>query len=571
MRFLYFLLFFYSLSFGATSFYQTNSGSYLDIKAKSCDDVSASKALNQPEIITVASGTLSMCSSAFGGSESDFASVVYTRNEFQPTNCYKPNYYYMNWRTGWSTICTYVPKPCPLDEVFDVNSGQCVYEAPLDSDGDGIPDRCDTDSLNYSSLDCDGDGVPNHSDDDIDGDGVPNNQDSNPNDASSSNTCSISNFMFYDIPQSECTIGSNSLKPLNGDIAYISYAKYDTCRSKCAYQYSYCPKDQAIKDGECKSIEPKIGDCSGTSQCKTIGLGVNGVECTKRCYCLTASSPAMTESNLYFESVVSCDDDKTDKEKLDDLKKSNDDNSTVAHNPLQDSNGTLNYDMAESFKASLQSYGVATEKTSQAQLRELELQSLQAVATNTKLDNLKSVVENFSAISTNNQGVINGTLNDIKDGQNVGNSLLGSINDGIGTTNDLLTDIKDSMGDGNGSDNSDVLNSMYNEMRGLDSEGNPYISEFDPSDFGSSITDTQNAFSNIGNSFTSLTASIDEGFQYSIPSGSSVATNVNVFGQTLVIDPTQSLISISPIIYYFTYITMFFIAFKIIFLGFMVV
>jgi hypothetical protein len=46
-----------------------------------------------------------------------------------------------------------------------------VADAEQDSDGDGIPDSVDPDTL---AVDADGDGIPDHLDDDIDGDGVLN-------------------------------------------------------------------------------------------------------------------------------------------------------------------------------------------------------------------------------------------------------------------------------------------------------------------------------------------------------------------------------------------------------------
>lgn len=366
------------------------------------------------------------------------------------SNCQSPNKIYT--REGLQ-YCE-IEKECTAPKVLNIETNTCDDPPPDEGDGDhdndGTPNKADTDYPNFSEMDMDGDGTPNGDDSDMDGDGTPNDVDGNPLDSSNSESCPVNNYMLNNVTSENCHIGSIDFLPTDGDVAYITYAQYDTCRNKCAYEYSYCPTDTVINNGECKPVEPPKGSCSGTTQCKTIGLGVNGIECIKNCYCITADNTTMTSENLYFSQTVSCDDTKTDKEKYEDLKNDNPTDTNTPDNPLADSNGSVDYNNAESVKAALQSYGASTELTSQKQLRELEIQSLQAVATNTKLDGLKSVVENFSAVSTSNQGVINGTLQGIKDGQNISNTLLGGINDGVGTTNELLTDIKGLLGDGNG-------------------------------------------------------------------------------------------------------------------------
>ncbi|MFA5454145.1 MAG: hypothetical protein WC272_02385 [Sulfurimonas sp.] len=444
------------------------------------------------------------------------------------------------------------------DRLGDLNatvSSDCTCFLPPpppspDTDGDGTPDKCDLDSLDIATLDCDGDGLANNSDGDIDGDGVPNSSDANPLDSANTSSCPsipsgyILNLSVVD--SSSCTLLNPIFTANDGDLFYFKYANWDNCRNQCYTFQTSCPKGQAIKNGECRSVEPDISDCAGTSSCRIIGLGVGDLQsCFKTCNCLTTSSPTPTTENNYFYEEVSCADNQTDKEKLDDLRDNSDVNTSV--NNL-DINGSVNNDTAASFKAALDSYAGAKETTALSQLKELSLQSLEAVKTNSILDNLKSLAENFFNTSTSNDGVIDGTLKGIKDNTAI--------------SNNLLTDIKEN-GD-----------KVLNNLEGKNSDGTSVDTSFlNPNfaDVDSFFTSVQDGFTNISSSYSSLTANIEQGFNYSIPGGTSVATTVNAFGKSITFDISPVLIQLSPIIYYFTYVSMFLLALKIIFLGFMVV
>lgn len=450
-------------------------------------------------------------------------------------------------------VCA-TPPACATGTTWNPLTDTCQTS---DSDGDGIPDKCDIDSIDIAILDCDDDGLANNSDGDIDGDGVPNSSDADALSASNTTTCPLIPSGYYlnlsVVDSSSCTLLNPIFTANDGDLFYFKYANWDNCRNHCYTFQTSCPKGQAIKNGECRSVEPNIGDCAGTSSCRIIGLGVGDLQsCFKTCNCLTTSSPTPTTENNYFYEEVSCADNQTDKEKLDDLRDNSEVNTSVT---ALDINGTVNNDSAASFKAALDSYAGAKETTALGQLKELALQSLEAVKTNSILDNLKSLAENFFNTSTSNDGVIDGTLHGIKDNTAISNNLLTGIKDGV----DGLKE------------NSDKV---LNNVEGKNSDGTSVdTSSLNPNfaDVDSFFTSVQDGFTNISSSYSSLTANIEQGFNYSTPAGTSVATTVNAFGRSITFDISPALIQLSPIIYYFTYISLVLLAIKIIFLGFMVV
>lgn len=446
------------------------------------------------------------------------------------------------------------PPTCPTGTIWNSTTDTCQSN---DTDGDGIPDKCDLDSANIATLDCDGDGLANNGDGDMDGDGVPNSSDANPFDSANTSSCpaipSGYRLSLSVIDASSCNLLNPLFTTSDGDLFYTKYANWDSCRNQCYSLQTSCPKGQAIKNGECRSVEPDISDCAGTSSCRIIGLGVGDLQsCFKTCNCLTTSSPTPTTANNYFYEEVSCADNQTDDEKLDDLREKSDINTSV--NNL-DINGSVNNDTAASFKAALDSYAGAKESTSLSQLKELAIQSLEAVKTNSILDNLKSLAENFFNTSTSNDGVIDGTLNGIKDNTAIANNLLTGIKDGVDglkeNSDKVLNNVEGKNSDGTAVDTSS-LDSAFSRADSL-------------------FSDTQSAFTNIQTSYTDLYQNINTGFEYSVQGGSSIALSANVFGRTINFDMSSWLQQLAPLFYYMTYISVFLIAIKLIFLGFMVV
>lgn len=443
-------------------------------------------------------------------------------------------------------VCA-TPPTCSVGTTWNPLTDTCQTN---DSDGDGIPDKCDLDSLDIATLDCDGDGLANNGDGDMDGDGVPNSSDANPLDSANTASCPaiLSGYLLSIsvTDASSCSLSNSLFTTNDGDLFYTKYANWDSCRNKCYFFQTSCPKGQAIKNGECRTVEPNIGDCAGTSSCRIIGLGVGDLQsCFKTCNCLTTSAPTPTTENNYFYEEVSCADNQTDKEKLDDLRDSSEVNTSV--NKL-DINGTVNNDSAASFKAALDSYAGAKESTALEQLKELSIQSLEAVKTNSILDNLKSLAENFFNTSTSNDGVIDGTLHGIKDNTAIANNLSTE-------SNSLLSDIKDLLlGDSNST------TSGYTESAEQGA---------DRASIDGKLTDASNFLSSITADFDNLKNNLQNGITpASISAGSSPSFTANVFGHNIDFDLCSTFSRFASMFYYVFVLIFMFITIRIFYSSF---
>lgn len=447
-----------------------------------------------------------------------------------------------------------VPPTCATGTTWNPLTDTCQTN---DSDGDGIPDKCDINSADIATLDCDGDGLANNGDGDMDGDGVPNSSDANPLDSANTASCPVIpsgyQLSISVTDASSCNLSNSLFTTSDGDLFYTKYANWDSCRNKCYFVQTSCPKGQAIKNGECRSVEPDISDCAGTSSCRIIGLGVGDLQsCFKTCNCLTTSSPTPTTENNYFYEEVSCADNQTDDEKLDDLRDKSDINTSV--NKL-DINGSVNNDTAASFKAALDSYAGAKESTSLNQLKELSIQSLEAVKTNSILDNLKSLAENFFNTSTSNDGVIDGTLHGIKDNTAIANNLSTESNNLSTESNSLLSDIKDLLlGDSNST------TAAYSETAEQGA---------DRASIDGKLTDASNFLSSITADFDNLKNNLQNGITpASISAGSSPSFTANVFGRNIDFDLCSTFSRFASMFYYVFVLIFMFITIRIFYSSF---
>lgn len=349
-----------------------------------------------------------------------------------------------------NNVCVDYPT-CSDGQYFDTTTYSCEPLPPddLDDDLDGIPNKCDPDYVDYLSMDCDGDGTNNDTDTDIDGDGLLNGNDPNPyDDGSSSGTsdtpCPSTSYNITPVKTlSECSMSNPLFFPVpDGELRYVSNVYWDECRQSCMAKVGICPYGQVIKDGVCKSVVPDEGDCLGTSNCYITSFGVDtSKSCFKNCYCSTTLDP--NPQTPYFTQEVSCSSVEDDKATIDDLKSTVDINTTLPDDLLKDSNATYDLDVSASMKVALDSYAGSKEFTQLELLSESKIQSLQLVNANTNLKGINDTLENFSAVSTSNQGAINNTLKGIDSGIDISNVHLGSIDDKMTTNNSLLEDIKD--------------------------------------------------------------------------------------------------------------------------------
>lgn len=371
-------------------------------------------------------------------------------------------------------VCA-VPPTCAVGTLWNPLTDTCEYDPnTADGDGDGIPDKCDPDYVDYLTMDCNSDGEANGVDDDIDGDGIKNGNDPNPYVNGSAlgtpeTPCGASSYTFVNgVDEGSCSLSNSAFSAPDFSLNYVSNVYWDSCRQKCGVTLLTCPFGKAIKNGVCTSMEPDEGDCLGTKSCSINSASMDepGVEpfCSKRCYCLTLQFPIRSPDNLYYEKQVSCSENAGDTTTLDNLRQNSDVNNSLPADLLKDSNATASLDVSASMKVALDSYAGSKEATQLELLSESKIQSLQLVSANTNLKNIESALENFSATSTSNQGVINGSLQGIKGGIDTSNGLLGQLVDGQTEGNTLLEDIKGLLDTNGTQDDPGNLDFISNEI-----------------------------------------------------------------------------------------------------------
>ncbi|MDY0123869.1 hypothetical protein [Sulfurimonas sp.] len=461
-----------------------------------------------------------------------------------------------------------------LNATVSFDDCTCVLPPPpppddLDDDSDGIPNKCDPNYVDYLTMDCDGDGISNNSDNDIDGDGLLNVNDPNPySDGSSSGTsdtpCPATSYNLTPVKdQASCSMDNSLFFPVpDGETNYVKFVYWDECRQSCMASVGTCPYGQVIQDGICKSVVPDEDDCLGISNCQIDSWGVSpNLSCFKKCYCSTTLDP--NPQTPYFSQEVSCSENYDDQAKVNDLELSSDVNKTLPTDLLKDSNATYDLDVSASMKVALDSYAGAKEATQLDLLSESKIQTLQLVGANSKLSDISTSLEQFSAVSTSNQGAINNTLKGIDTGIDIGNSHLGSIDDKMTTNNSLLEDIKD------------VLIGDSNSTGGGDSSGDDYTDSAEEAAAKASISGTLDSVYAGLNQFvqdnTNMINKIQDGFSHqnsSMSTGTQPIFCATVFNRQICINLCDSFGQFSSIFYYIFYVVFMFASLKLYFSAF---
>ncbi|MGE4419743.1 MAG: hypothetical protein AB7D38_07895 [Sulfurimonas sp.] len=548
-----------------------------------------------------------------------FDLIEYNRNYYTPTTTYHPL------GSGYlSNSSPYVLfQNCSPDAEMGADWEKCVYRyystslvascpeglVPVnglcsnpppdpDADGDGTPDKCDFDHPDYLTSDCDNDGIPNGNDDDIDGDGSTNDIDADMNNDGVQDSTDP-NSPTYD---ASCKGPDTSLDMYPYGVLYpFSYYKFrgaalsQTCRSyvdtdanidssisvpdinqACPAFYcyvhvtsSYCPywASDFIPHGS----NWIISTIKNEQECSAAVDDINYID---KSWAYPDSVNCPMDKWCYLKTVEHVDDlpDDTNSENDDPTMASEDLNSTTSElSPLLSALNTTNKhlgDLKDKTDYTNNSLDDLKEISNKTLNNNIDMKTiLKNVETNSEsfLSNQLQGLSSLSSINTNIQRMSDTATSN----QVLGNGFLSSIDGKMTTNNNLLTNI-----DMTQTETKDFVESIKNNLNGLNEDGTSVDTSFLNDSFSgvdSFISDVQSGFTDIGSSYTDLTANINEGFSYSIQSGGSVSGSENVFGKTLTIDPTYGLVSIAPVVYYFTYISMFYIAIKIIFLGFMVV
>jgi len=145
-----------------------------------------STSYEQCKLATIPYNTLTVSDST---SMLKYTNQLYTNYCTDPTLTYHAKFTvtYYKWYTNYDCpidgqeiingVCA-TPPACASGTTWNSSTDTCI---PNDTDGDGTPDKCDYDFIDYKTLDCDDDGKTNGTDDDIDGDGILNASDTDDN------------------------------------------------------------------------------------------------------------------------------------------------------------------------------------------------------------------------------------------------------------------------------------------------------------------------------------------------------------------------------------------------------
>ena len=227
----------------------------------------------------------------------------------------------------------------------------------------------------------------------------------------------INYVVASDVPQNECYTENPAAVPPDGQLFYLDYIVWDSCRNTCTAHRAYCPKGQNIQSGVCKEPTPDYGQCVGTVYCHTKSVAIIAGEdyiskCAKECHCLQSYSDTPNSDNLISSTNVSCSE-------TEELPKDPTPEPTPDEIPdrLTELNGTIQADNAESVKAALESYQVAKEGTQQEQLSELKGQSGELAKQTEALESIDNKMQSLTDLAemeTAAQQMTNAILSDIQ-------------------------------------------------------------------------------------------------------------------------------------------------------------
>jgi len=480
--------------------------------------------------------------------------------------------------------CTITSDDCSEGTIY--NAETCSCDLPIseqDYDSDGIPNKCDPDYVDYSTMDCDGDGTPNSEDSDIDGDGIPNANDSNPYVAGADDldiSCrGVDTSQTSSLPFSFSTYKFHSLIEEFRCSRLLLGTDYDSVVSLSDINYPYCENSYCYvheKQNECTFdsswYRPNVNwdyipNVSET-QCNLL---VDGIKYSTNSF-VTPDVLKCSDVGLCYVKRIDLEEDalptETNSEDNDESMGEVDLNSTTSDlAPLLNAQNTTNKHLQD-----------LKDKTDHSNKRLDDLKDLSSKALDVNKDiksgidglksnsdrSLQNQSDGLSKLASINSAIDGasdkiGTMSDTITGNQVlGNGFLNSIDGKMSTNNNLLTDIKDSLsGDGSAPDTS--ANDGFSDLLTGDSDFLDFVTtEFSTfkDNINSNFADVETQYNNAKSLFENPLSSPTYSGSYS-----SSCFSFSLYGKQVVLD-MSFLSAISPIVYFIMTLTFMILNFR---------
>lgn len=477
-------------------------------------------------------------------------------------------------------VCS-VPPSCPSGQLWDSVSDSCIPAPAPDSDGDGTPDKCDYDSLDFKTLDCDGDGIPNNNDDDLDGDGTNNNLDADSNGDNKPDSSDPASPTYN--PNCLGADTSGDIYP-NGVVYSLSFYnyKYPALQSVCnalidnvlidgvftapdrnkecntRYCYAHYMKDECnywasdfIPSGKDWIISSYKTQQSCTDAVDNIKYSASSWAFPSPAYC-------SMDKWCYLKTITPTDtptdnnQDPNDNNSSSGTSNSSNDSNSSSYSilPIVESINKTNEKLdSTNTKLDAVNLNLSDIKTTSQDSKNLldkisknsmtsnanESESLNRLASmNSILSDSKNTLKAFSDVATSNQVLANGHLEDISGKMSTNNALLSGIKDSID-------------GDGSSPDTS-----AFDGFEGALSEYSAYIDTI-KSQYSTFSDNASSSFSEVETQYNNALSLFKNPLSAPALSGSYNAScfSFDVFGKHVVLDMSV-LSAISPVVYFIT-------------------
>jgi hypothetical protein len=421
-----------------------------------------------------------------------------------------------------TTATCYIPQ-CATDADVTLYVSSEYANQDGDSNGDGIPNKCDPNYPAYDDLDCDGDGTPNSTDDDIDDDGIPNETDSDNTSPGGGDTTELTpeqqeqqdcenqkqtfrDYGYYITVHTDFEVGFQD----QYNFGYgRKIAEYPECFFD-VFEVVPCPKMYKYDTNLAKCV--KTDDTKeADSECTTQYNRTDYVDLSQISFDYRMIDYDLQPFKCYVE--YSCTADYRIK-KFEEVSCSDNLNTNELYVKTDSNSSTI---VTSEFERDFSDWDQKTDSEQQ--------EILDRISSESSLDGT------LDGINTEN---LESGLSDI-------NSTLGSLKNQFDGKNPDGTDI----------DNTDQINS-FNQLDGV-------------------LTTINDGFSSIGQDYQNMVNRIDQGLSYSAPrSGSQAPLTATVFNKQIDFDLCSSFSAVSNIFYYIFTMVFLYLAIKLYWYGFLI-